>query len=158
MSKPATQNYVAYGRVATWGGIVVLAAGLLAGCSSGDYGASSGDPGASPLVGKAEPATMAGVAPIALARDAGRSGAPVTGADGYPNVNVDTANPLRTPARTAQERDVLEADLLALGARQRSSADVTKPQSVIQELQDLGRRSKADAEKQIESGAAPATP
>ncbi len=84
-------------------------------------------------------------------------GAPVTGADGYPNINVDTARPLAGATRTTADQNRLEAELLALGARQRSTSDPTSP-SVIQELQDLGRRSKADAERQIESGAAPKTP
>ena len=81
----------------------------------------------------------------------------LTGADGYPNINVDTAAPGRSPVRTAEERDRLEAELMALGERQRSTSGGT-PQSVIQELQELGRRSKADAERQIESGKAPDQP
>ncbi len=51
--------------------------------------------------------------------------------------------------------DRLEAELLALGARQKAGADTSAPGSVIQELQDLGRRSKRETEKAIESGTAP---
>ncbi|WP_333824898.1 hypothetical protein [Pinisolibacter sp.] len=80
-----------------------------------------------------------------------------TGADGYPNVNVDTASPTRAQVRTEEERDRLEAELMALGERQRSSAGGT-PQSVVQELKELGRRSKAEALQQIESGKAPGQP
>lgn len=123
-------------------------AGLLAGCSSGDYGpAASAPPPPAPVKAAAAPAA-----------DATISGAPITAADGYPNINVDTARPLRTPTRTADERRRLEAELMALAARQNSSVDASKPASVIEELQELGRRSKADAERQIESGAAPIEP
>ena len=158
MTKPATQNYVAYGGASAGSGLAILLASLLIGCSSSDYGTSSADP-ALAASSRAEPGVASPVAAAtANGRDSIRSGASATGADGYPNINVDTADPTRAPARSAQERDQLEADLMALGARQRSSADVTKPQSVVQELQELGRRSKAEAERQIESGAPPAKP
>ena len=78
-----------------------------------------------------------------------------TGDDGYPNVNVDTARRLPVTARSAADQDRLEAELLALGARQRAGADGSAPSSVIGELQELGRRSKRDAETAIESGVAP---
>jgi len=74
-----------------------------------------------------------------------------TGADGFPNINVDTAVPVRAPVRTAEERGRIEAELMALGERQRGSAGES-PQSVVQELQELGRRSKAEALRRIESG------
>ncbi|MDK9695203.1 MAG: hypothetical protein OEL76_02290 [Siculibacillus sp.] len=79
------------------------------------------------------------------------------GSDGYPNINVDTASPAATPMRSAEERDRLEAELLALGERQRSGTG-GRPQSVVEELKELGRRSKAEALRQIESGDAPTEP
>ena len=79
-----------------------------------------------------------------------------TGADGYPNINVDTARRLGGRTRTAADQDRLEAELLALGAQQRAGVDAHAPSSVIGELQELGRRSKRDAETLIESGAPPA--
>ncbi|NLH83230.1 MAG: hypothetical protein GX458_20685 [Phyllobacteriaceae bacterium] len=78
-----------------------------------------------------------------------------TGADGYPNINVDTAHRLGGPVRSAADQDRLQAELLALGARQRAGADTSAPASVIGELEDLGRRSKRDAESAIESGQPP---
>ena len=81
-----------------------------------------------------------------------------TGADGYPNINVDTARRLGGRTRSAEDQDRLEAELLALGAQQRAGADAHAPSSVIGELQELGRRSKRDAEMLIESGAVPAKP
>ena len=81
----------------------------------------------------------------------------MTGSDGFPNVNVDTARPVGGQVRSAADQDRLEAELLALGARQRATHEASSG-SAIQELQDLGRRSKADAERQIESGALPKAP
>ncbi|MBV5265972.1 hypothetical protein [Pinisolibacter aquiterrae] len=81
-----------------------------------------------------------------------------TGADGYPNINVDTARRLGGRTRSTADQDRLEAELLALGARQKAGADASAPASVIGELQDLGRRSKRDAEQLIESGATPSQP
>jgi len=91
---------------------------------------------------------------------ASRSGAtaPATGADGYPNINVDTARRLGGRVRSPADQGRLEAELLALGAQQRAGADAHAPASVIGELQELGRRSKEDAETLIESGAPPAQP
>ena len=85
-------------------------------------------------------------------------GVATTGADGYPNVNVDTARRLGGRVRSPADQDRLEAELLALGAQQRAGADAHAPTSVIGELQDLGRRSKREAEALIESGAPPAKP
>ena len=128
-----------------------MALGLaLAGCSSGDYGAGDPGPVSHPVVVAPAPAptvTRSDLPPPAAH----------TGADGYPNINIDTAAPSPGRARTAEERDRLEAELMALGERQRS-VPVGAPQSVVQELQELGRRSKADALKQIESGKAPGEP
>jgi hypothetical protein len=64
----------------------------------------------------------------------------------------------KVPPRTAAERDRLEAELLALGERQHAGVDTSKPNSVIQELQELGRRSRAETEQLIQSGAVPETP
>ncbi|MCE1236630.1 MAG: hypothetical protein LWW93_09760 [Hyphomicrobiales bacterium] len=125
----------------------VLAFALLTGCSSVDTvvytpHAATVEPAAkSPLVHA--PSEIA-AAPIAA-----------TGVDGYPNVNVDTARRLPGTARSSADQDKLEAELLALGARQRAGTDGSAPSSVIGELQELGRRSKRDAETLIESGAAP---
>lgn len=82
----------------------------------------------------------------------------VTGADGYPNINVDTARRLDGHVRSQEDQDRLEAELLAIGAQQRAGADAHAPASVIGELQELGRRSKRDAETAIESGEAPTRP
>ena len=124
---------------------------LVAGCSSGDYGTAPAAPQR-----EAAPVVVAPSAPPTVLR----SDLPPpahTGADGYPNINVDTAGRTSLPVRTAEERDRLEAELMALGERQRSTLGGT-PQSVVQELQELGRRSKAEALKQIESGRAPGEP
>lgn len=131
--KPATQINVEYRRIAIRTGTALLLFGALAACSGGDY---------------------------APAAEVGRHAAPAahTGTDGYPNINVDTAGPLRTPVRTAEERDRLEAELMALGARQRSTAGDGGTRSVVQELEELGRRSKEEAARQIESGRPPAQP
>jgi len=123
---------------------------VLGGCSSGDMSSSSA-PAPQPAVVVSQPS-----APPTVVRSDLPPPAAHTGADGYPNINVDTAAPTRSPVRTAEERDRLEAELMALGARQRSNTGAT-PQSVVQELQELGRRSKADALRQIESGAVPAS-
>jgi hypothetical protein len=124
----------------------------LGGCSS-DLGdgpvAVSG--GARPGVVAAEPARSSGLVQ-------GAGGVAATGADGYPNINVDTARRLGGRTRTAEDQDRLEAELMALGAQQRAGADARAPASVIGELQELGRRSKRDAETLIESGAAPNRP
>ncbi len=150
--KPATQNSIAFRlRVAPRSVIVGLAL-VLAGCSSGDYATTSA------------PAPASAAAPVVVQPSQSptvmRADLPPpahTGADGYPNVNVDTASPTTAQVRTVEERDRLEAELMALGERQRSSAGGT-PQSVVQELKELGRRSKAEALRQIESGEAPAQP
>jgi hypothetical protein len=135
---------------------------LLAGCSSGDYGTAAG----APQEPAAQPVVVAPAAPTTVGRSdlpplGARAGAAPsaahTGADGYPNINVDTASRTNVPVRSAEERDRLEAELMALGERQRSSRGGT-PQSVVEELQELGRRSKTDTLQQIESGAAPTTP
>lgn len=123
---------------------------MLGACSSSDYVAPPAPPAAAPVAMAPDPAPTVTQSPLP---------APThhTGADGYPNVNVDTAAPTPVPVRSAEERDRLEAELMALGERQRSTAGGA-PQSVVQELQELGRRSKADALKQIESGKAPGQP
>lgn len=135
------------------GGLVpamVMLAATLAACSSGDYGSAP--------VASAAPAPVVATAPSAPPTTVTRTDlappAAHTASDGYPNINVDTAAPSRAPVRSAAERDKLEAELMALGERQRSTVGGA-PQSVIQEMQDLGRRSRADALKQIESGKAP---
>ena len=122
----------------------MLAGVLLAGCSSGDYVVGSA-PAPAP-----RPREAAAAMPVAAGTTA-----QTTGQDGYPNINVDTAQRIGGPARTTAEQDRLEAELLALGARQRAGADSSAPASVIGELQDLGRRSKKEAEQAIESGAVP---
>lgn len=135
---------------------IALSAGVLAlalsACSSGDYGSQPPVPASAGTaiapVRPAEPTVVRADLPPPSAH---------TGADGYPNINVDTARPTRTPVRSAEERDRLEAELMALGERQRTSVGGA-PQSVVQELQDLGRRSKSDALKQIESGKTPDQP
>jgi len=153
VTKRATKNYVAYGRVASRAAAATLGFVLVAACSNSDY------------VGSVTPTVAATPAPAAVQTSAASVppygtpafGAPVTAADGYPNINVDTARRPTGPMRSAADQDKLEAELLALGARQRSSNEAA-PGSVIQELQDLGRRSRAEAEQQIESGAAPKAP
>ncbi len=150
--KPATQNSIAFRwRVDPRLAIVVLGL-LLAGCSSSDIGASGGAPASQPVA----VAPAAERAPTVMRSDLPPPAAH-TGADGYPNINVDTASPTAAPVRTVEERDRLEAELMALGERQRSGAGGS-PQSVVQELQELGRRSKAEALKQIESGRPPNQP
>lgn len=128
----------------------MLGSVLLAGCS-----------GADTVVGVTAPPTI-GADPAKTPRKASLVHAPetvaATGADGYPNINVDTARRLGGRARSAADQDRLEAELLALGARQRAGADAGQPSSVIGELQDLGRRSRHDAETLIESGAPPSQP
>jgi hypothetical protein len=148
--KPATQNSIAFRLRVGPRSVVVGLALVLAGCSSGDYAAApvSTSAAAPVVVAPAQPPTVM------------RSDLPPpahTGADGYPNVNVDTASPTSAQVRTVEERDRLEAELMALGERQRSSAGGT-PQSVVQELKELGRRSKAEALQLIESGKAPDQP
>jgi hypothetical protein len=131
--------------------LLLAAATGLAGCSSSDLGYGSNDSGY--RVPTAQPK-----AAVLQPNGLGATPVPVTSADGYPNINVDTAAPSRSPARTAAERDKLEAELLALGARQQAGVDAAKPASVIEELQELGRRSKAETERLIQSGAVPETP
>lgn len=150
MTKPATQNYVAFRRIALAAFLSTATAGLT-GCSSGDYAASP-----PPRSAPAATAPSQAAQPTVIRADLPPP-APHTGADGYPNVNVDTASPTRTPIRSAEDRDRLEAELMALGERQRSNTGGA-PQSVVQELQELGRRSKAETLKQIESGKAPDQP
>ncbi|TBW33067.1 hypothetical protein EYW49_20855 [Siculibacillus lacustris] len=137
--------------------VSVAVTAALAACSSADLGYGSNDAG----YGRAPaPVPVAALPAVPQPNGLGATvvAAPVTGADGYPNINVDTARPSSLPTRTAAERDRLEAEMLALGARQQAGVDASKPASVIQELQELGRRSKAETERAIESGAAPATP
>lgn len=124
----------------------LMAFGLSA-CSSGDYvpPPPQAEVFAPAPSGPSQPTVTRSELPPAVAH---------TGADGYPNINVDTAAPTRAPVRSVEERERLEAELLALGERQRSSSGGA-PQSVLQELQELGRRSKAEALRQIESGRAP---
>ena len=150
MTKRATQNYVAFRRIG-FAAVVVAAAAGLAGCSSSDYATAAASPSPAAVDLPPQP-TKPTVQRSDLPPPAAH-----TGADGYPNVNVDTASPTRTPVRSAEERDRLEAELMALGERQRSNTGGT-PQSVVQQLQDLGRRSKAEALKEIESGKAPDQP
>lgn len=163
MTKRATQNLIAQRRVPIVALGASLIAGLVSGCSSSDYlvGSSAAsapvtrsaiaEPAAVPQVPGGAPTTALMHTPAGA--NAGLANA--TGQDGYPNINVDTARRLGTPVRTAADQDKLEAELLALGARQRAGADASAPASVIGELKDLGRRSKTDAEKVIESGAVP---
>jgi hypothetical protein len=155
--KRATQINVEYRtRRASRAASVLVLLLAVAGCSNSDYGGQTAEaPAGGPI--QADSASPS-VAPVIVGGGTIVVPAPHTGADGYPNINVDTARPAGMPVRSAEERDRLEAELLALGARQRSSADVTRPQSVIRELQDLGRTSKAEAERQIVSGAPPAKP
>lgn len=141
MTKRATKNHIAQRRVATVATASVLALVLLTACSGNDYVTS-----APPIARSAATATAA--TPAAAA----------TGEDGYPNINVDTARRLDGRVRSSADQGRLEAELLALGARQRAGADASAPASVIGELQDLGRRSKRDAEEAIESGAPPSQP
>ena len=128
-------------------GATALTSVLLAGCSGADTVVGvTGRPtiGAEPTRATAKASLVHAPATVAA-----------TGADGYPNINVDTARRLGGRTRSAADQDRLEAELLALGARQRAGADAGQPASVIGELQDLGRRSKRDAETLIESGAPP---
>lgn len=120
--------------------LAVLLTSVLAGCSSSDYGSSTE------------------AAPSPMVTQSALPGVPTTSADGYPNINVDTARPVRGSIRTVEERGRLESELMALGERQRAGVDSGPSPSVVQELQELGRRSKADAERQIESGGAPTQP
>ena len=130
----------------------MVAIGLvLAGCSSGDIGTSDAGPAPPPVVVAPTPAPT--VQRSQLPPPAGH-----TGADGYPNINVDTASPTAAPVRSVEERARIEAELMALGERQRSTGGGGPQQSVVQELQELGRRSRAEALKQIESGKAPGEP
>lgn len=147
MTKRATKNHIAQRRVPTLAPASVLILALLTACSGNDY-VTSAPPAArtSPVAAASAPATASIVQPAA------------TGADGYPNINVDTARRLGGRTRSTADQDRLEAELLALGARQKAGADASAPASVIGELQDLGRRSKRDAEQLIESGAAPTQP
>lgn len=138
MSKRATQNYVSFRRKSATV-LLVSALGLsLGACAGDDVGSMSASRAGTP----AQPVVIRSDLPPAAAH---------TGADGYPNINVDTAVPVRAPVRTAEERGRIEAELMALGERQRGSAGES-PQSVVQELQELGRRSKAEALRRIESG------
>lgn len=154
MTKRATKNHIAQRRVATFASVSVLALVLLTACSGNDYvtgaPAASGDTTVTASSGRGTTSALVHV-------PAGATAA-ATGADGYPNINVDTARRLGTQVRSSADQDRLEAELLALGARQKAGADVSAPASVIGELQDLGRRSKRDAEQLIESGVAPAQP
>ena len=148
--KPATQNSIAFRLRFAPRSVVVGLALVLAGCSSGDYAAAPAPvSAAAPVV--VEPSQSSTVMRTDLPPPAH------TGADGYPNVNVDTASPTSAQVRTVEERDRLEAELMALGERQRTSSGGS-PQSVVQELKELGRRSKAEALRQIESGKAPDQP
>lgn len=148
--KPATQNSIAFRLRSVPRSMAVGLALMLAGCSSGDYAVTPNP------VAETAPVVVAPAQPSTVMRTDLPPPAH-TGADGYPNVNVDTASPTTAQVRTEEERDRLEAELMALGERQRSSAGGT-PQSVVQELKELGRRSKAEALQQIESGKAPGQP
>jgi hypothetical protein len=147
-------------RVPKWSPAVLLMMAPLVACSSGDIGYGSNDSGyrpqPTPVAVRTEPAAAVRVVP--QPDGLGASVVSVTGADGYPNINVDTAGRSKVPPRTAAERDRLEAELLALGERQHAGVDTSKPNSVIQELQELGRRSRAETEQLIQSGAVPETP
>ena len=139
---------------------MLLCAASVAGCSSSDLIADSSSHAApQQRAASTVGATADQRAASALGHTGGASayGAPMTGADGFPNVNVDTARPVGGQVRSAADQDRLEAELLALGARQRATHEASSG-TAIQELQDLGRRSKADAERQIESGALPKAP
>ena len=140
--------------MATAATIAVLAFALLTACAGNDVVTSARPaPRTAPIA-----AAVPGSAPTSAMVHSPVAAA--TGADGYPNINVDTARRLGGRVRSTQDQDRLEAELLALGARQRAGADASAPASVIGELQDLGRRAKRDAEILIESGATPkpATP
>lgn len=147
MAKPATQNYVAFWWRARTGALTAAAAIVLSACSGGDYVPPASQ--AEVIVPAPSGPTQPTVTRTELPPPPGH-----TGADGYPNINVDTAQPTRAPVRNAEERDRLEAELMALGERQRSTSSGA-PHSVVQELQELGRRSKAEALRQIESGRVP---
>lgn len=136
MTKRATAKFLTQGRGFGRASAAALALVFVTGCSGSDL-ASGIAPAPQPVA----------VVPA--------QGAPATGADGYPNINVDTAQKIPGTHRTAADMDRIEAELLALGARQKAGADVSAPTSVIQELKDLGRRTKSETEKAIESGAAP---
>lgn len=155
VTKRATKNYVVGGRVALRAATVALGLVLIAGCANNDY-TGSATPIAS-STNKTSHDKVASVPVVVSGSSVTTVGAPVTGADGYPNINVDTARRPTGPARSAADQDKLEAELMALGARNRSGGEGTSA-SAIQELQELGRRSKAEAEQQIESGTLPAAP
>lgn len=146
MTKRATKNLIAHWRVATVAYASLLILPALTGCSNVDVAA-----GTVPTASKAR--ADAGATKASLVHQPGAVAA--TGVDGYPNINVDTAHRLGGPVRSAADQDRLEAELLALGARQRAGSDGSAPASVINELEDLGRRSKRDAESAIESGQPP---
>lgn len=135
--------------------MAVLGFVLVAACSNSDYAGSVSPSVATAPTSKTAPAKAVANGSVA-SYGTPAFGAPVTGADGYPNINVDTARRPTGLARSAAEQDKLEAELLALGARHRSTGENTA--SAIQELQELGRRSRAEAEQQIESGSIPTTP
>lgn len=153
VTKRATKNLIAHWRVASSAAATALIFGLLSGCSGSDTVV-----GVAPSASTATAATAAnaGVTKASLVHTPEPVAA--TGEDGYPNINVDTARRLGGRVRSAADQDRLEAELLALGARQRAGADAGAPASVIGELQELGRRSKQDAETLIESGASPKQP
>ncbi len=158
MTQRATKKYVSFGWSRGLGriGSLVVAAGLalaVSACSSSDYVAPPVPTAARPV---AAPVASAPAQTPLVSHSAGY-GAPITGSDGYPNINVDTARPIGGQVRSVAEQDRLEAELLALGARQRVSGEGSTP-SVMRDLQDLGRRARADAERQIESGAVPPNP
>lgn len=159
MTQRATKKYVSFGwsRGARRVGSLVVASVLalaVSACSSSDYAGSSTPVAARPASTPVA-AAPAYVPPVARAAGTTAYGAPITGSDGYPNINVDTARPIGGNVRSVADQDRLEAELLALGARQRVSGEGSSPSSVMRDLQDLGRRARSDAERQIESGAVP---
>lgn len=150
-------KYVAIRRVALRSAAALLCAGSVAACSSSDLIADTSSFSAPPQrpVSVSTATPDRGVpAPYSVPGSASAYGAPITGSDGYPNINVDTARPVGGQVRSAGDQTKFEAELLAIGARQRTSSEATSG-SAIQELQELGRRSRAEAERQIESGALP---
>lgn len=158
VTKRATTIYVAYLRASSRASGAVLGLALLTACSGGDHLAGvvrHPEVETRRVSATAAPATAEVVLPQGGAVSA--YGAGPTGSDGYPNINVDTARRLGGPARSTAEQERLEAELLALGARQKSY-DAAVPSSAIGELKELARRSKSDAERLIESGAAPLDP